>query len=348
MPPKEKDNDKNITGIQSPTGSRAILADILPLDTPLVVQIFSIYACNLSCKFCHFGLDKDKRPFICSHKVMDLSLYKKCIDDMSSFNRKINLLRFCPTGEPLMDKNIIEMVEYAAKKQVAENIEILTNGLLLTNTLSRKLVESGITRLRISIYGVNASMYQKICGKKIDFDKLVENIRFFYDLKVKSKRKISLYIKTMNCALADEREKEQFIEIFKDICDAYAIEQVIPTVDGIDYSQWIDEGKPNTNTMGFVLPSINVCPLPFYLFTINPDGMVIPCCKDYKSPIGNANNESLSQIWHGAMRSYQRRMLDGVAKSEKICANCGFAKNRPFLEDILDNDVERLKLLYSN
>jgi MoaA/NifB/PqqE/SkfB family radical SAM enzyme len=345
--PKTEDA-KNITGIQSPTGSRNILANILPLDTPLVVEIFSIYACNLSCKFCHYGLEKEKRPLISTKKVMDPGLYKKCILDLASFKHKIKLLRFCSTGEPLLDKNIIDMVDYAAKNHVAEEIEIITNGLLLTPELSQKLIDAGVTRLRVSIYGVNSDMYQEMCGKKINFNQLVGYVRSFFDLKTKSGKKIILYVKTMDCTLKDEQEKEQFIEIFKDICDNYAVEQVIPQIPGIDYSPWIEKDRPNTNTMGFILPSINVCPQPFYLFSINPDGMVIPCCASYNRPIGNANRESLYEIWHGSvLRRFQRTMLDGVARAGDICAKCNIGQNRPFPEDILDNDTERLKMLYS-
>jgi MoaA/NifB/PqqE/SkfB family radical SAM enzyme len=343
----EKGRDtKNCTGL-SPTGNRAILADILPLDTPLVVQVFSIYSCNLACCFCHYGLEKEKRPFIAKNRRMDFNLYKKCIDDLATFNHKIKLLRFCSEGEPLLDKNIVRMIEYASEKKVAENIEVLSNGLLLTGRMSRDLIAAGITRLRISIYGVNSQMYRKMCGKEIDFDTLVENIRTFYHLKKESGKKISLYVKTMNCTLADEKEQEQFVSIFRDICDTYAIEQVMPNIPGIDYSRWIKEGHPNTNTMGYVLPSVKVCPQPFYLLTINPDGMIIPCVVSYNSPIGDATKASIKEIWNGPVREFQTLMLDGIPQAGKICAACTIGRNRPFPEDLLDDDAERLKKIFS-
>jgi MoaA/NifB/PqqE/SkfB family radical SAM enzyme len=48
---------KNISG-QAPGGKRTKLADVLPLDTPFVVQIFPDYACNLRCNYCIHWMDK--------------------------------------------------------------------------------------------------------------------------------------------------------------------------------------------------------------------------------------------------------------------------------------------------
>ena len=75
---------KDISG-QAPGGKRTVLAEVLPLDTPFVVQIFPIYACNFKCCYCIFSVDKMKRGFISDEIVMNFNLYKKCIDDMTRF-----------------------------------------------------------------------------------------------------------------------------------------------------------------------------------------------------------------------------------------------------------------------
>ena len=46
---------KDISG-QAPGGKRTALADVLPLHTPFVIQIFPVYACNFACKYCIFSV----------------------------------------------------------------------------------------------------------------------------------------------------------------------------------------------------------------------------------------------------------------------------------------------------
>jgi len=85
---------------QAPGGKRTKLADVIPLDTPFVVQIFPVYACNFKCCYCIFSIDKSKRGFISDKIVMDFDLYKKCIDEIALFPNKVKVLRFVGIGEP--------------------------------------------------------------------------------------------------------------------------------------------------------------------------------------------------------------------------------------------------------
>ena len=98
---------KEISG-QAPGGKRTRLAEVLPLDTPYVVQIFPVYACNFKCRYCIFSVDRSKRGFISDTIMMDVDLFKKCVDDMGSFPNKIKVLRFVGIGEPLLHKNLVD------------------------------------------------------------------------------------------------------------------------------------------------------------------------------------------------------------------------------------------------
>ncbi len=339
--------EKNITGRAAPTGARIKLADALPLAAPLVVQIFHIYACNLSCKFCHYGLPKEKRPFLTSKALMDMDLFKKCIDDMADFDRRLKLLRFCGTGESLLDRNIVEMVRYAAKKGVADSIELITNGILLTPEKSAALIEAGLSRLRVSIYGVSASTYEELCGTKVAFDRIVDNVRFFYEENLRRGKKTIVYVKTMDCALKNKAEETRFINLFGNYCDTYSVELVRPNVPGIDYSVWLEEERPASNALGIQLPIIAICPQPFHLLTICPDGRVVPCTCDFMSTMGQTTVQSLKEIWFGeTLRRLQRAMLDGSVNAGDICKACSIVQCRPFPEDVLDYDAERLKPMY--
>jgi MoaA/NifB/PqqE/SkfB family radical SAM enzyme len=162
-------------------GKRTKLADVLPLDTPFLVQIFPAYACDFSCNYCIHSLPTEKRGFIANKSIMDFDFYKKCINDLKEFPQKIKMLRFAATGEPLLHPKIAEMVKYAKEKDVANSLDIVTNASLLTKELSDKLIDAGLDWLRISVQGLSSDKYKEVCGVEIDFNNFVESIRYFYN-----------------------------------------------------------------------------------------------------------------------------------------------------------------------
>jgi radical SAM protein with 4Fe4S-binding SPASM domain len=214
--------------------------------------------------------------------------------------------------------------------------------------MSTALLEAGLSRLRASIYGVSPSTYRELCGAEVDFDRILDNVRFFYEENMRMGKKAIVYVKTMDCALGDKGEEDRFIELFSNYCDTYSVELVRPNVPGIDYSIWLEEERPASNALGIKLPIIAVCPQPFHLLTICPDGRVVPCTCDFMSSMGQCSTQPLKDIWFGdTLRRFQRSMLDGSANAGDICRECSIVQCRPFPEDILDHDVERLKAIYA-
>jgi radical SAM protein with 4Fe4S-binding SPASM domain len=337
-------NNKDISG-KTPGGKRVILGASLPLATPFLVQIFPVYGCNFRCGYCLHALPREKRGYISGKTSMDVSLYKKCIDDMTGFNDKLKMLRFAGIGEPLLHKDIVGMVRYAKIKDIAENIDIVTNGVLLTQELSQALIDAGLDRLRISIQGISGEQYQTISGVRIDFEKFLKNIQFFYQNRGQTK----LHIKIIDCALRNEAEEQRFFELFGELCDTIALEHLTPTVKGIDY-QNLAHGKPLDLTQsGNYLNDAAICPQPFYMIQINPDGAVVPCCSmSYPGVFGNAAQQDIPTIWNGVKLSkFRRLLLDGVKQAGPVCAECSLYKYGLFPEDILEPYAQALKALYS-
>lgn len=327
-----------VTG-QSTSTTRTVLANAVPLDTPFIVQMFPVYACNFKCSFCIHSIPQKDRGYIADKAFMDFELYKKAIDDIAKFPQKIKMLRFAATGEPLLHKQIAEMVKYASQKNIANSIELLTNAALLTKEMSDKLIDSGLNWLRISIEGLNSEKYKEICAADVEFDTIVENIRYFYE----NKKDTKVYIKIIDCAL-DEGEEEKFHQIFGRICDKIAVEHLYPAVNEIDYSKLSDKDFSLTQN-GNEIAEIKVCPQPFYMLQVNPEGNIVPCCS-MLTPIvlGNCENENIVDIWRSkAYKNFQILLLEGKKELNKVCRECQTYKYGTFKEDILDNDIEKIK-----
>lgn len=335
---------KDISG-QAPGGKRTKLAEVLPLDTPFVVQIFPIYACNFTCAYCLFSVKNDKRGFISDEVIMDLELYRKCVDDMGRFPKKIKVLRFVGIGEPLLHKNIVDMVGYTRLKGIAHKIEILTNGALLSPVMSDNLIKSGLSRLVVSVQGTTKGKYQEISGVDIDFEEFIDNLKYFYE----HKGDVEMYIKIVDTALDGKDDEKRFYDVYGDICDTMAIEHTVPIHDGIDFDKVLKGKDFSTTQFGLPVGDVAVCPQPFYTLQINPDGKVVPCYSwEYPGIMGDCRLESVVDIWNGnKFQQFRRRMLDGLKCASEACAHCNIIKYRLFPEDDLKNDAERLKQFYA-
>ena len=109
----------------TPGGVREPLRDVLPLDTPYLIQMFPVYGCNFRCGFCLHALERSEHGYISDVAAMDMGLYRKCIDDMKQFPQKLKMLRFAAIGEPLLHRDIAEMVRYAKQAGVAPVMSLI-------------------------------------------------------------------------------------------------------------------------------------------------------------------------------------------------------------------------------
>lgn len=328
----------NLTN-KNPGGKREKLIDKLPLSTPYVVQLFPIYSCNFKCSYCGvFNRKKKDRFFITDKEIMDFSLFHKCIIDMKYFPEKIKTLRFVGVGEPLLHKQIVQMLQYSYFADVSNNIELITNGSLLTKEMSDKLLEVDcIDRIVISVQGLNSKSYREISGVKLDFDKFVDNIKYFYE----HKNKTHVYIKIANIALNNKKDEERFYDIFGNICDSIGIEHVVDIHTGTN----IEYKNKDISQFGEKVKDINICPLPFYFMEIRPDGNCIPCY-NFEPPISfyNAKKESMVDIWNN--NAFRQMMILARRKNIPICNTCTMSQYRYHKEDDLDNSIKKLKTIY--
>jgi len=298
---------------------RKNLGECLPLATPFALHVFPAHVCNFKCSYCLHSLPHDmlaKKGF--KKTVMDFSLFAKLADDATSFPKKFKVLIFAGWGEPLLHKQLAEMVDYAKRKNIAERIELVTNGVLLTNEMTRKLVDAGIDRVRISIQGLDAKKYFDIAGVEMDYGIFLRNIEYFFT----QKREAKLYIKTIDAALSTDKEREIFFERFGSICDEIAIEQVIPVERNINHAKF---GSTFTKRhCGGDAERVSVCPFPFYMSVIHPDGSYAPCCSpDLPMSFGNVRDNTIKSIWNGeVLRKFRIAHLEGKRGNAPLCRTC--------------------------
>lgn len=303
--------------------SREKLENVIPLRTPFTLYIDPSSGCNFQCIFCPTG-DRNLIKQV-NRKITQMSfdLFKKIIDDINYFDNQIKLLRLHKEGEPLLNKDFVEMIKYAKKSEKILRIDTTTNASLLNPQKSLEIIEAGLDRINISIEGINAKQYMEVAKYKVDFEKLVENIKFFYENKAQCEVSIKIPGDWLNL-----KQRDKFIKIFSPIADRVFIENISNCwpdyeMNGIDINE-------TTGVYGHEKKDIDICPYIFYSIAINSDGTVSSCCVDWerKLVIGDTKNESIKEIWQGEkLKNLQIIHLNKKRKNHPVCSKCFLAQS---------------------
>ena len=117
---------------------------------PYVVSWNLTYRCNLACEHCY--LDAGGTPQVGTENFADRSELgtEECfrvIDDIAAFAPEC--LTILTGGEPLLRRDILEIVRRAAERQLW--VVVGTNGVRITENVARRLAEAGARGLSLSL-----------------------------------------------------------------------------------------------------------------------------------------------------------------------------------------------------
>ncbi len=297
---------------------RVPLQSVLPLQTPFFITVEPTNFCNLKCNFCyHYDREAIKKENL-EFCHMDFDLFKKIVDDILEFPDKIKKFKFGGFGEPLLNKQLPEMIRYAKEKGIAEKIDLFTNGTLLNEFNAKELVDAGLDWVNISINGLNREQYKERCSNPIDFESMVEGIAQLY----KNKKQLEIYIKLGDNG-ASEEDKEKFYNTFGNICDNIFVEKIVDNVWN-DVNLDVKDASP-VSSFGDEDGYRHVCTPMFIGFMINANGTVVPCCADWKHQykLGDANTQRLVGIWNGEpLKKLHIIHLKKQREDYDFCKNC--------------------------
>lgn len=274
-------------------------------EFPLHLDIEASGVCNLKCPFCAM-----RQKFIdCGPKsFMSLETFKKVIDEGAEHGLCAIKLNSCERGEPLLNKNLPEMVSYAKKKGIMD-VYFNTNAVLLTSNIGKKLIGAGLDRLSISFEGMTPEFYEK-SRVGASFNKVLNNIKDFIQLRDKMKAKKPL-VRVQTVALPElAPQLNEYKEFWEKIADEVSF------IDFRDYSK--DRGG---------LVSDWICPFLWQRMLITCDGAISFCQLDYFNSLnlGNVNQgDSIRVAWRSDIVNKVRELhKKGRSHEVKLCGSCG-------------------------
>lgn len=307
--------------------ARYILFDLksLRMSYPGSIYIEPTNHCVLKCKYCLHGIGmKRKKGF------MDLSLYKKIINDIKG---KIKTVYLIGQGEPLLHKHLPVMIKYA--KQNGHDVRLNTSGVLLNKKRLISLIDAGLDSLYISFDTPNERLWIDYKGTKRTewYKKTVDNVNAAISIASEHNRP------RIRIGFINYGENFKF---FKEHINAYngKSNKIVSVAPQDLINMWgalNDEPSlsyyrkiRNLTNKGIIKEkNYPVCWSPWVNFIVYWNGEANACSYDANARmiVGNANYEKVSDIWNNKkmkqVRSWcKQRQFDNNFHNGVICKEC--------------------------
>jgi cyclic pyranopterin phosphate synthase len=118
--------------------------------------------CNLRCPYCHReGEERNERNDTVEMTVDEVVRIVRVAVGLGISKVKLT------GGEPLMRKDVVEIIRGIASLQGLKDLSMTTNGTLLTS-LAKDLRASGLMRVNINLPTINREVYNKLTGGRLE------------------------------------------------------------------------------------------------------------------------------------------------------------------------------------
>jgi radical SAM protein with 4Fe4S-binding SPASM domain len=283
---------------------------------PLAAGIELTNYCNLSCPECNSGSGLMTR----SRGFMSIDLFEKIISELGPYLYNINLYF---QGESMMHPQFFTILGKSPNIYTT----LSTNGHYLSMENAEKIVRSGLSKLIISLDGMDEKTYSSY-RLKGDFKTVMNGIKNISEAKSRNASRLKIVIQF----LVNRNNEHQITAVrqFASEINASLHLKSMQIINRDAYDSWLpstgkysryrkagSEYKIKSN-----LP--DRCARLWFNPVITWDGRVLPCCfdKDADHVMGDMNENSFRDIWNGPKyRLFRKNVITG-RQSIDICRNC--------------------------
>ena len=250
--------------------------------------------------------------------------FKEVIDQ--GVENGLAAIRLNYINEPFIRKDIFDFIKYAKSKGILD-IYLSTNGSLLTENIINNLLDSGLTRLQVSIDATTKKTFDKI-RQGGDFNKVISNTLNFIRIREQKQKELPTLRVNFVKTKTNMHELDDFIDFWINKADCIGLQDLVSIV---------KPDKSDKNRGKYT------CAQPFYHMTIRYDGSILPCCTFFgaKLPISRLSNEfsdtknlnnidlinlpikDVKETWESKdMKDLQQMHLEGRYYDNDICREC--------------------------
>jgi radical SAM protein with 4Fe4S-binding SPASM domain len=276
--------------------------------------------CNLKCPECPSGLGSLTRPL----GSLQLEDFKKLVDEIKHTGFYVQLFF---QGEPYINKNLPQMIEYAQMNNVY--ISISTNGHFIKENNVDYMLANAPDKLIFSVDGLDEKSYQnyRVGGT---FKQADDGLRAIVNMKKilgKNKPFVEfqfIVMKQNEHQMNDVLEYGKVVGVDKVVFKTMQISSYENALKFLPTNKKYKRYSVDNGTYRIKNGIKNHCFALWRTSVITWDGRVVPCCfdKDAEFELGIVNGRSFSDVWKSDdYKEFRSRVL-GDRKSVSICTNC--------------------------
>lgn len=191
------------------------------------LRISVIDTCNYRCPYC-MPADKfdDDYQYLKSNERLSFDEIYRIVKVFAGFG--VNKIRLTG-GEPLLRKNLPELIKKIKSINGIQDIALTTNGQLLKKQLPA-LLEAGLDRVNISLDTIDADLYHKMSGNKGQLSTVLEAIE--------CARQSSLQSVKLNCVVQKGINDEQILPLLEKYQETNVVVRFIEFMDVGTKNDW--------------------------------------------------------------------------------------------------------------
>jgi MoaA/NifB/PqqE/SkfB family radical SAM enzyme len=302
---------------------------------PYILFVDPTNVCNLRCPLCPTGVGKQGRPAT----MMSFECFARILDQYAPYAYEINLYNW---GEPLLNKSIFRMIDYASSKNLMPSMSSNLN--TVRDSDIENLARSRLEYLTVSLDGTTQETYAHY-RREGDIKLVMTNLGRLIELRRELRRKTPfiewqfIVMKHNIHQVEDARRlaKELGVDLLRFIPVGLPFD-ASPAERARLAAEWYpDLEDPGLDLKAYEYqflqkPRKTAC---FYLYrsiTINPDGRVAPCCIVYgeRNDFGDALAESPDTLWNNARFRSARALFSkgGRPSVGTVCHRCNIFERR--------------------
>ena len=290
---------------------------VIILGNPYSITTEPTNLCNLNCPECPTGNKTSNIP----KGKMDFTFYKKVIDEVKS-SIIYQMLYF--QGEPFLNPEIFKMIKYSDDNKIYTTLS--TNGHFLSMENNRKIIQSGLKEILISVDGITQESFEKyrIGG---NLNTVLNGIKNLIASKQELKSKYPKIIVQFLVFKHNEHEIKD-IQILCKKLKVDKLELKSAQIYHPENSKFIPENSKYARYQQKDLQIKNKlknrCFRVWSTLVVTWEGFIIPCCFDKYNHhvIGSISNKEAFLLWKSKQFNTFRHQILHDRKGVKICHNC--------------------------
>jgi len=276
--------------------------------------------CQLRCPGCPSGLHQLNR----TGGVMDLDLFRQVIDESGKNLIWLNLFF---QGEPLLNRQLGEMIRYASQRNIFTSVS--TNANLLDANWAGILVNSGLDHLIISVDGMDEEVYQRYrVGGTLS--KVMHGLDQLMKAREGLRHRLMIELQFV-VTRYNEHQVDAFLSwAAASGADLWRLKSAqLENLEGASELVPMNDARSRYRVDGsgrLIIKNklANHCWRAWSTPVLTWDGFLVPCCFDKQAQhaYGNIVEGSLREVWKNKKAGNFRRQILSNRRGIPMCNNC--------------------------